>query len=163
MVRTHHTDAGRRVLVRPILECIFGRGSVLKKGEEKTKIFGRGALVGNTWYMTASTFICHALRWGYISLISIIFVGFFFNVLTSPMHKTAQEHKPCYCTHIRLSPHRVPWFLLAWAQHHCIRASILPVSGRDNSLYTGIYTHMHESTALCECVHSLLYSLTLPF
>lgn len=156
-VRKHCTDAGRRVLVRAILKCIFGKGSVLKK-----EIFGRGTSVGNTGYVTASTFICHALRWGYIRLISVIVIGFFFKIF-SLVQCTSQLKSLVTALNTRLSPHRVPWFLIVLAQHHRVHASILPVAGRDTSVYTDIYTHVHECPALCQRVHSPLYSFTLPF
>lgn len=77
------------------------------------------------------------------------------------MHKPAQEHKPCYCTHIRLSPHHVSCFLLVWAQHHRVHASILPVTGRDASVYTDIYIHICTNVLLYVSVFILSSTLLL--
>lgn len=100
-----------------------------------------------------------SLRWGCIQITSILFNGFFFyNTLIIPCKASPRPH--C-CTPIRLGPHQALWFLSVEAQHCCVPASILPISGRDGSICTAIYAHMHKCTALCECVHSL-YSCTLP-
>lgn len=138
-------DVGRTASVTMTLECTFGRGS----------------LVGHTCSMVSSTFFCCAWRWGCIKIISILFNGFFFLILSLFHAKPAQEHRHHCCTPIRLGPHKAPFFLSVEAQHCCVPASILPISGRDGSICTAIYAHMHKCTSLCERVHSL-YSCTLP-
>lgn len=93
-----------------------------------------------TCYLTASTLICRALRWGYSRYFHNCYRLLFFSILGSPMHK------PHCCAHITQSLHHVPWFQHVLSVDMFLHPCYPYLEG-----YLCIYRYMYT------CVNFLLY------